>query len=157
MSVSRRNVFEVATGAVAGAALLLEASGACAATMSANEKLIRRWYGLWETEKKDWSPYDEILADDFTFTSPTPDDHISKATFKKKCWETQVNFIQQNDLEVVAVEGDDVLVKYLCHTRNGKSFRNVEYFRIRDQKIAAQECYFGGNMTFPSAVSAQKT
>jgi len=152
-AVSRRNVFEVATGAVAGAALLLEASAAQGMTMSANEKLIRKWYGLWVTEKKDWGPYNEILADDFTFTSPTPDDHISKAAFKKNCWETQVNFIKDFDLELVTVKGDDVLVKYLCHTQNGKSFRNVEYLRIREGKIATLECYFGGNMTFPSSVS----
>ena len=103
--------------------------------------------------KKDWGPYNEILADDFTFTSPTPDDHISKAAFKKNCWETQVNFIKDFDLELVTVKGDDVLVKYLCHTQNGKSFRNVEYLRIREGKIATLECYFGGNMTFPSSVS----
>jgi ketosteroid isomerase-like protein len=153
MSVSRRSMFEVATGALAGAALLLEPSGAQGATMSENEKLIRRWYGLWATEKKDWRPYDAILADDFTFTSPAPDDHISKAAFKTNCWETQVNFIQQFDLELVTVKGDDVLAKYLCHTQNGKSFRNVEYFRLRDQKIATLECYFGGHMTYPSSVS----
>ena len=121
--------------------------------MSANEKLIRKWYGLWDTEKKNWAPYDEILAEDFTFTSPTPDDHISKADFKKNCWETQVNFIKDFDLEIVAVKGDEVLAKYLCHTQNGKSFRNMEYFRIREQKIAALECYFGGHMTYPSSVS----
>ncbi|HTW36260.1 MAG TPA: nuclear transport factor 2 family protein [Rhizomicrobium sp.] len=155
--VSRRALFEAGTGALAGTALWLESSGALASTTSANEALIRRWYGLWATEKKNWSPYDEILADDFTFTSPAPDDHISKAAFKKSCWETQVNFIRDFDLEVVAVKGDEVLVKYLCRTQNGKSFRNVEYFRLRDGKIAALECYFGGNMTFPSSVSAQKT
>jgi ketosteroid isomerase-like protein len=154
---SRRNLFAVGAGAVAGTVLLLETSGAHASTMSANEALIRRWYGLWKTEKKDWGPYDKILADDFTFTSPTPDDHISKAAFKKNCWETQVNFIQDFDLELVTAKGDEVFAKYLCHTQNGKSFRNVEYFRLRDGKIAALECYFGGNMSFPSSVSAQKT
>lgn len=155
--VSRRNLVEAGTGVMAGAALLAASSGAHASTMSANEKFIRGWYRLWETEKKDWAPFDEMMADDFTFTSPAPDDHISKAEFKKRCWETQINFIQKTDLELVTVKGDEVLVKYLCHTQNGKSFRNVEYFRLRDRKIAVFECYFGGNMTYPSSVSAQKT
>jgi len=153
--VSRRNL--VAAGTLAGTALVAEASGAYAAAMSVNEAVIRKWYGLWETEKKDWAPYDALMADDYTFTSPTPDDHISKAAFKKNCWETQVNFIKTFDLELVAVKGDEALVKYLCYTQNGKSFRNVEYFRLRALKIAAHECYFGGHMSFPSSVSAQKT
>jgi len=155
-AVSRRTLFEAGTGLLAGTALLLETSGAHAATMSATEKVLRKWYGLWVTEKKDWGPYDALMADDYTFTSPTPDDHISKAAFKKNCWETQVNYIQSFDLELVAVKGDEALVKYLCGTQNGKSFRNVEYFRLRDGKIATHECYFGGHMTFPSSVSAQK-
>ena len=26
-------------------------------------------------------------------------------------------------------------MKYLCHTKNGKSFRNVEYLRIKNGKL----------------------
>jgi len=155
--VSRRGALEVGTGVIVGTALLLDASGADASIVSANERLIRKWYGLWQTEKTDWAPYDALMADDYTFTSPTPDDHISKAAFKKNCWETQINFIKTFDLEFVAVKGDEALVKYLCYTQNGKSLRNVEYFRLRDLKIATHECYFGGHMSFPSSVSAQKT
>jgi hypothetical protein len=43
---------------------------------------------------------------------------------------------------------------YVCRTKNGKSFRNVEYFRLRDDKVEAIECYFGAQSSFPSAVSA---
>jgi hypothetical protein len=49
--------------------------------------------------------------------------------------------------------GNEAFVKYLCHTKNGKSSRNVEYFRLRDGKVETLECYFGGKSTFPSAVS----
>ncbi len=153
--MSRRAMFGAGSAALVGTGLLMDEAGAHASAVSAQEALIRRWYGLWKTEKTDWGPYDAILADDFTFTSPTPDDHISKAAFKKNCWATQVNFIQNFDLELVTAKGDEVLVKYLCHTQNGKSFRNVEYFRLRGEKIAALECYFGGNMTYPSSVSSR--
>jgi hypothetical protein len=44
-------------------------------------------------------------------------------------------------------------VKYLCHTKDGKSFRNVEYLRIKDGKLHSIECYFGAQSSFPSAVS----
>ncbi len=93
------------------------------------------------------------MADNFTFTSAAGDDHISKSAFKTQCWDTQVNFIDRFDLERVFGSGNEVLVKYLCHTKNGKSFRNVEYFRLRDGKVETIECYFGGKSTFPSAVS----
>jgi len=43
--------------------------------------------------------------------------------------------------------------KYLCHTTNGKSFRNVEYLRIENGKLESIECYFGAQSSFPSAVS----
>jgi hypothetical protein len=123
---------------------------------SANETIVRKWYKLWETEKKDWSLLDIIMAGDFTFTSPV-DDHISKSAYKKGCWDTQIAFVDKFDLELVTVEGNEALVKYLCHTKNGKSFRNVEYFRLSNQRIEALECYFGGNLTYPSAVSSQKS
>ena len=39
-------------------------------------------------------------------------------------------------------------------TKNGKSFRNVEYFRFRNEKVEAIESYFGEQSSFPSAVSS---
>ncbi len=45
-------------------------------------------------------------------------------------------------------------VKYLGHTKDGKSFRNVEYLRIKNGKLQSIECYFGAQSSFPSAVSA---
>ena len=94
-----------------------------------------------------------MLTDDFTFSSPNGDDHISKSTFKTRCWETQIDFIQRFDLERVTTGGDDAFVKYLCHTKNGKAFRNVEYLRLKNGKLASIECYFGEGLSFPSAVS----
>ena len=44
-------------------------------------------------------------------------------------------------------------MKYLCHTKNGKSFRNVEYLRIKNGRLESIECYFGAQSSFPSAVS----
>jgi ketosteroid isomerase-like protein len=153
-TVSRRNL--LATGACA----LLGAAGtagrpsvlASEGQNSMNEEIIRKWYGAWE--KKDWGPVDALLADDFTFTSAAGDDHISKNTFKTRCWETQIDFIAHIDLERVITGPDDAFVKYLCHTRNGKSFRNVEYLRIKNGELESLECYFGEQSSFPSAVSA---
>ena len=105
-----------------------------------NEEVARKWYAAWE--KKDWGPVDRLLADSFTFTSAAGDDHISKSTFKTQCWDTQVDFIEHFDLERVTTGAQDAFVKYLCHTKNGKSFRNVEYLRIKNGQLESIECYF---------------
>lgn len=115
-----------------------------------NEEIIRKYYSRWE--KKDWGPLDILLADNFTFTSANGDDHISKSTFKVRCWESQIDFIECFEVERLIGNGNEVFVKYLCRTRNGKSFRNVEYFRLRNEKVEAIESYFGGQLGFPSAV-----
>jgi ketosteroid isomerase-like protein len=118
-----------------------------------NEDTIRRYYAAWET--KEWHPVDILLADDFTFSSPL-DDHISKSDFKTGCWDTQIAYISRFDLKQVIGTGSDAFVMYICHTTNGKTFRNVEYFQLRDSKVRAVECYFGGKSSFPSAVSTGK-
>jgi hypothetical protein len=45
---------------------------------------------------------------------------------------------------------------HLGRTKNGETFRNVEYLRLRDDKVEAIECYFGAQSSFPSAVSARQ-
>jgi ketosteroid isomerase-like protein len=155
IAVSRRNLLATGACALVGAVSLplpgpTSASAWGAQTLT-NEELIRKWYAAWD--KKDWGPLDNMLADDFTFSSPNGDDHISKSTFKTRCWQSQIDFIEHFDLERITTGGDDAFVKYLCHTKNGKSFRNVEYLRIKNGKLESIECYFGGQSTFPSAVS----
>ena len=116
-----------------------------------NEEIIRKWYAAWE--KKDLGTFNMLLADNFTFSSAAGDDHISKSTFKTQCWDTQINFIKHFDLERITTGPDDAFVKYLCHTTNGRSFRNVEYLRIKNGQLESIECYFGAQSSFPSAVS----
>jgi ketosteroid isomerase-like protein len=153
IAVSRRDLLATGAGAVFGpVSLLVPASvSAMGGPNSANEEIVRKWYASWE--KKDWGPVDSLLADNFTFTSAAGDDHISKSTFKTRCWETQIDFIGHFDLERVSTGPDDAFVKYLCHTKDGKSFRNVEYLRIKNGKLQSIECYFGAQSSFPSAVS----
>src|ERR1700722_1141550 len=151
--MSRRAVLEVGVCAVAGAAALpgIAAAGADAGLSPRNEDTVRKWYAAWEQNQ--WRPVDVLLTDDFTFTSANNDDHISKSTFKTRCWESQIGFIERFDLKRVIGSGDEAFVLYVCHTKNGKTFRNVEYLRLRDDKVAAIECYFGAKSSFPSAVS----
>lgn len=118
-----------------------------------NEATVRKYYKGWEI--KDWRAFDLLLTEDFTFTSPI-DAHISKSAFKTGCWDTQTPFIGRFDLEHVAGTGNDAFVMYLCHTTNGKTFRNVEYLRLKGERVEAVECYFGGQNSYTSAVAGQK-
>ncbi len=153
MTVSRRKLFATGTFALAGVVALPEAQRANASgkQSAANEEIVRRWYAAWEN--KDLATFNELLSDDFTFSSAAGDDHISKSTFKTRCWDTQVDFIKHFDLERVSTGADNAFVKYLCHTTNGKAFRNVEDLRIASGKLGSIECYFGAESSFPSAVS----
>jgi len=153
LAVSRKNLIATGACALVGAVSLPGSASASAlgAPNLTNEELVRNWYAAWD--KKDWGPLDSMLADNFTFSSAAGDDHISKSAFKAQCWQTQIDFIEHFDLERITTGAEDAFVKYLCHTKNGKSFRNVEYLRIKNGQLQSIECYFGEQSSFPSAVS----
>jgi ketosteroid isomerase-like protein len=145
----------------AGAGAMVSACGGSTATTNApavpvsaasvtNQEIIRKWYAAWE--QPDWGPLEALMADDFTFSSAAGDDHINKSAYKTQCWESQKGRIERFDLELVSVTGDEAFVKGSCRTKKGKTFRNVEYFRFKDHKIEAIECYFGDATSgYPSA------
>ncbi len=152
-TVSRRKLFATGACVLAGAVALpaQERASVLSGQNLVNEEIVRKWYAAWENN--DLSTFNALLADNFTFSSAAGDDHISKSTFKSQCWDTQVKFIEHFDLERISTGADDVFVKYLCHTKDGKAFRNVEYLRITNGKLESIECYFGAQSSFPSAVS----
>jgi ketosteroid isomerase-like protein len=154
ITVSRRNLLATGVAALAVGMGLPRATGAVTSEgqNSMNEEIIRKWYTAWV--KKDFETFNNLQADNFTFSSAAGDDHISKSTFKTQCWDTQAPLISSCDLERISTGADDAFVKYVGHTTNGKSFRNVEYFRIKNGKFESLECYFGAPSNFPSAVSA---
>ncbi len=153
ITMPRRNLLATGACALVGAVTLpgLARASALGGPGLTNEEIIRKWYAAWE--KKDLGTFNMLLADNFTFSSAAGDDHISKSTFKTQCWDTQINFIKHFDLERITTGPDDAFVKYLCHTTNGRSFRNVEFLRIKNGQLESIECYFGAQSSFPSAVS----
>jgi ketosteroid isomerase-like protein len=155
-TVSRRTVLQAGPCALAIAAGIPPIAIAHAETglNPQSDVIIRRWYAAWE--KNDWGPLDILLADDFQFSSAAGDDHISKSDFKAQCWESQKDFIERFDLQRVFGHGNEAFVMYLGRTKNGKTFRNVEYLRLRGDKVEAIECYFGAQSSFPSAASAKQ-
>ena len=154
ISISRRTLLGAGACALAAATTVPEGASAQAGTglSPKNAETIRNFYAAWE--KKDWGSLDTLVANNFTFSSPV-DDHISKSSYKTGCWDTQARLIERFDLKRVIASGNDAFVLYVCHTKAGKTFRNVEYFRFSDEKVAAVECYFGSPSGFPSAVNAR--
>jgi ketosteroid isomerase-like protein len=150
-AMSRRYLLAAAAGSMAiacGGATPAPSSGA-APPAARQQDVIRNWYAAWE--KKDWGSVDAMTADNFTFSSAAGDDHISKSTYKTQCWDTQSARIDRFDLESVLGNGNEAFVKYVCRTKNGKAFENVEHFTFKGDKIVAIECYFGGQAGYPSA------
>lgn len=152
IAMSRRTVLGTGAFALAAAASIPKIASARveAGLSSQNEATVRKYYKGWEM--KDWPAFNNLLTDDFTFSSPI-DAHISKSAFKKGCWDTQIPFIGRFDLEHVAGTGNLAFVMYLCHTTNDKTFRNVEFLRLRGERVEAVECYFGAQNNFTSAVA----
>ena len=110
------------------------------------EKLVRSYYSGFE--KKDWSLMEQILADGFTFSSPI-DDHINLKLFKERCWPNAYK-IKKCEIEQLVVNGDFAFVIYNGWTTDDKLFRNSDYFKIKDGKISAYECFFGPGINYPN-------
>lgn len=66
---------------------------------------------------------------------------------------SQSALIDRLELESVVGSGNEVFVKYVCRTKNGKAFQNVEHFTFKGDKITALESYFGNQAGYPSAAN----
>jgi hypothetical protein len=111
------------------------------------EKAIKDYYTAFEN--KDWNLMEHILADGFTFSSPL-DDHINIKLFKERCWPNAYK-IKRFDLDKLVVSGDDAFVICNGWTTDGKLFRNSDYFKLKDGKIKAYECFFGPGINYPNS------
>ncbi|MDB5947201.1 MAG: ketosteroid isomerase-like protein [Ramlibacter sp.] len=101
--------------------------------------VVRAYFGAYESENRDVA--EQLLAEDFTFTSPN-DDAIDRATYFERCW-PQNEPARDQTIEKIVVDGDKAFVTYSCATGNGKSFRNTEFFTFSGDRIASVDVYFG--------------
>lgn len=111
-----------------------------------NGKLLRAWYTAWQT--RDWNLMTQILADGFTFSSPL-DDHINIDAVKERCW-PNAGKIKSVDVEQIVMNGDVAIVIGNGYNTDGKLFRNCDYFKLKDGKIIAYECFFGPGINYPT-------
>jgi ketosteroid isomerase-like protein len=81
-------------------------------------ELVRKCFSAWET--KDREALEELLAEDFTFTSPN-DDHISKDEYWKKCWPGSEK-IRAIRIDKLFEQGDEAFVRYECELKVALDF-----------------------------------
>ena len=114
-------------------------SGVCIYSHAQNgEKIVKSYFSGWE--KKDWNMVVSQLAEDFTFTSPSGDDHISIEKFKEKCW-VQADYIKGFEFVRIVQRESEVFALIHVITKEGKVIRNTEFFTFSDQ-IPFNDPYF---------------
>ena len=110
--------------------------------MSDNKsELIRALFAAYMAN--DRAAVENSFTDDFTFTSPY-DDRIDKATYFERCWRVS-DWIARQQLEKILVESDEAFVTYEVVSKDGKRFRNTEFFRFDDDKVRSIDVYFGAS------------
>jgi len=108
--------------------------------VSANKaEIIRQLFAAYLSN--DRKAVEAAFTDDFRFTSPY-DDEIDKPTYFARCWRV-ADWIELQTLETIMVEGEAAFVTYRCVAKGGKSFRNTEFFRFKDDRIGRIDVYFG--------------
>jgi ketosteroid isomerase-like protein len=89
----------------------------------------------------DRSVVENFLTPDFRFTSPF-DDAIDKPTYFARCWKN-ADWIERHEIERIFSQGSEAFVTYRCVAKDGKSFRNTEFFVFEGDKVKRIDVYFG--------------
>ena len=106
---------------------------------SGKSDIIRALFAAYMSN--DRKAVEDSFTDDFRFTSPY-DDRIDKGTYFERCWRGS-DWIERQQLEKIFVEGDEAFVTYEVVTKDGKRFRNTEFFTFDGDKISSIDVYFG--------------
>ena len=102
---------------------------------------VRSLFTAYKT--KDRPLIEDLLSDDFTFTSPY-DDAIDKAAYFERCWPTS-DLFRSHELVRIMEEGDDVFVLYDCVMRDG-AVQKYGVFHLRGRKTAPCRSFLRGFM-----------
>ena len=101
--------------------------------------LVRKCFSAYEL--KDRQMIEDLLSNDFTFTSPL-DDCIDRAEYFKRCWPNS-EIIRTFQIEKLFENGNEAFVRYECEMKAGKKFRNTEWFRFEEGKLREVQVFFG--------------
>jgi hypothetical protein len=118
------------------------------------DKIIKTYFSGYE--KKDWNLVASQLAEDFTFTSPNGDDHLTLAKYKAKCWATGLKYFKTIEFQRIVADGNTAFAIYNITTTDNKNVHNVEYYTFSNGKIKSIETFFGTGMGYPGNSSNVK-
>lgn len=90
---------------------------------------------------KDREAIEQLIADDFHFTSPR-DNRLDRATYFTRCW-PNAHTVDRFDFVHIVQDGARIFVTYDLCTREGSAFRNTEILTIRDGRLIEAEVFFG--------------
>lgn len=93
---------------------------------------------------KDRSIIEQLIADDFHFTSPI-DNRIDRRIYFERCWPNS-EWITDFKFIYIVQEGSRVFVTYEGRSKNGRGFRNTEVITVQHGKIVDTEVYFGWSL-----------
>jgi len=103
------------------------------------EAATRRCYRAYETN--DRQLLEDLLADDFEFTSPH-DSQIDRATYFERCWPNSEH-IARIEIEKLFVQGNEAFVRYEITKDTGQRWRNAELLRFENGRLAEVQVYYG--------------
>jgi ketosteroid isomerase-like protein len=114
--------------------------------------IVRKYFSAYEA--KDRKVVEELLSDDFTFSSPL-DEHISRTEYFKRCWPNSEK-INSFQIEKCYEKDNEVFVRYECRQKTGAKFRSVELFKFEGNKIKEIDVYFGREMATEKSKAAEE-
>lgn len=100
---------------------------------------IRKYFAAYES--KDRQVVEDLLADDFTFTSPR-DPEINREAYFERCWPNCWKF-KTVHIEDLMEKDNEAFVLYEIEPTLGEKIRNTERIKFSGDKIQAVEVYFG--------------
>jgi len=100
---------------------------------------IRSYYRAYETGDRE--VVEQLLSNEFTFTSPL-DDRIDRATYFAKCWPGNLQ-LRSFTLHQLMIDDQQALIRYEAEWDDGTTFENVEHFELDGQQFAHIDVYFG--------------
>lgn len=103
--------------------------------------IIRSYFAAYKSKER--KVVEDLLMDDFTFTSPY-DDAIDKASYFERCWPNSER-IRAHLLEKICEDGNEAFVLYKCITNDETEFRNTEVFTFNGDRIRQVNVYFGAS------------
>jgi ketosteroid isomerase-like protein len=97
---------------------------------------------------KDRAAMEQLIAEDFHFTSPL-DNRLDRRTYFERCWPNCQRIAEFEFIGVVP-DMDRVYVTYIGRSDVGRRFQNTEVLTVRRAKIVEAEVYFGWSLPHPA-------